>query len=226
MGLDMYLERMPRYKGTTASKVCKIDRYLQYEEDCKNSDSNAKNYSMEEWCGVSVNDISPELLEFYKPFNTLKYYSWDAEKKYGHYGIIEHLADWRKANAIHDWFVNHVQDGEDDCEYHNEVTKEILEELLKTCETVLNASELVDGKIKNGERYENGKWTVCMEDGKYIKDPSVAKELLPTTSGFFFGGTDYDEWYYDQIEYTVNVIKRVLETTDFETQMIYYCSSW
>lgn len=226
MGLDMYLERMPRYKGVTAREVCKINNYLDYFESCKNPKSSAKEYSMEEWCGVNENDVSKELLEFYKPFFTLKYYSWDTEKRYSHYSLIEHLVDWRKANAIHDWFVNHVQDGIDDCEYHNEVTKEILEELLDTCEKVLAASELVEGKIKNGERYENGKWIACMQDGEYIKDPSVAMELLPTTSGFFFGGTDYDEWYYDQIEYTANKIREVLETTDFETQMLFYISSW
>ena len=25
------------------------------------------------------------------------------------------VCEWRKANAIHKWFVDHVQDGEDDC---------------------------------------------------------------------------------------------------------------
>lgn len=138
----------------------------------------------------------------------------------------EEVAYWRKVNSIHRWFVDKVQNGIDDCEYHNEVTREILEELLDACEKVLNASELVAGKIKNGEEYKNGKWTVCIEDGKYIKDPSVAEKLLPTTCGFFFGSTDYDEWYYNKVEYTAETIKQILETTDFEKEMIYYISSW
>ena len=226
MGLDMYLERMPRYKGVTARKVSLIDSYFRYIEDCENPKFSAREYSMEEWCGVSKNDISPKLLEFYKPFYTLKYYSWDTEKRYGHNTIIEMVADWRKANHIHKWFVDKVQDGEDDCYYHNEVTKEVLEELFDICERVLAASELVEGQIVNGYCYKDGEKIPCMEDGEYIKDPSVAMELLPTTSGFFFGSTDYDEWYYNQIEYTARVIKEILETTDFETQMIYYVSSW
>jgi hypothetical protein len=65
-----------------------------------------------------------------------------------------------------------------------------------------------------------------MEFGKYVKDPSTAKELLPTSSGFFFGSYDYDEYYVDDIKNTIDIITKVLETTDFETQMIYYCSSW
>jgi hypothetical protein len=32
--------------------------------------------------------------------------------------VIEQVAYWRKANAIHRWFVEHVQNGEDDCREH------------------------------------------------------------------------------------------------------------
>lgn len=138
----------------------------------------------------------------------------------------EEVAYWRKVNSIHKWFVNKVQDGIDDCEYHNEVTREILEELLDACEKVLNASELVAGPVINGYTFKDGIEIPNIEDGMCILNTEVARELLPTTSGFFFGSTDYDEWYYRDIEYTVDVIKSILETTDFETQMIYYISSW
>ena len=133
---------------------------------------------------------------------------------------------WRKANMIHDWFVNHVQDGIDDCGYHNEVTKEILEELLDTCTKVYESCTMIVGQVNNGSVYENGKWTACLEPGKVVIDPTVAKELLPTTSGFFFGSTDYDEYYVNKIENTIRIINEVLETTDFETEAIYYISSW
>lgn len=43
---------------------------------------------------------------------------------------------WRKANAIHKWFVDNVQDGKDDCgEY--DVSREQLGELVAVCEKVL-----------------------------------------------------------------------------------------
>lgn len=42
---------------------------------------------------------------------------------------------WRKANAIHKWFVDNVQDGKDDCGvYSVDVTQ--LEKLLKLCKQV------------------------------------------------------------------------------------------
>src|SRR5210317_989572 len=48
---------------------------------------------------------------------------------------------WRKANAIHQWFVDNVQDGEDDCgEYY--VPRSDLEELSEKCGKVLKNREL------------------------------------------------------------------------------------
>jgi hypothetical protein len=54
-------------------------------------------------------------------------------------------------------------------------------------------------------------------------DHSKAEELLPSTSGFFFGGTDYDEWYYNDIDTTISILEEALEDTNGE---YYYTSSW
>ncbi len=43
---------------------------------------------------------------------------------------------WRKANAIHNWFVKHVQGGEDKCRPHY-VSRDQLKALKETCERVL-----------------------------------------------------------------------------------------
>lgn len=60
---------------------------------------------------------------------------------------------------------------------------------------------------------------------KQIKeDNSKAEELLPSQSGFFFGGTEYDEWYYEDINNTIKILEEVLADEggdDFE-----YSSSW
>ena len=133
---------------------------------------------------------------------------------------------WRKANHIHKWFVDNVQDGIDDCDFHNEVTPDHLRNLRTVCGKVIKASELVNGKVENGQKRIGGQWVPIIENGKVIKDPTTAKELLPTTDGFFFGGTDYDEYYIDQIYETLNIISDALVETDFENEMLYYCSSW
>jgi hypothetical protein len=99
---------------------------------------------------------------------------------------------WRKANAVHDWFVNNVQDGEDDCGYYA-VSRTQLADLKTICETVL----------ANRER---------------------AGELLPTAPGFFFGDTNYGDFYFEDVQHTIKVINDALSLPhawDFE-----YHSSW
>jgi hypothetical protein len=63
---------------------------------------------------------------------------------------------------------------------------------------------------------------ICKE---VSNDHSKADELLPSASGFFFGGTDYDEWYYDGVENTIEMLDRIIGETN-PNQDIYYSSSW
>lgn len=99
---------------------------------------------------------------------------------------------WRKANAIHKWFVDNVQDGEDECREHY-VTREQLKELRDAC---INA----------------------------LADPANASEYLSPTSGFFFGSTDTDEWYFSALKETIKGLNGCLEMD--KDWSFYYCSSW
>lgn len=135
--------------------------------------------------------------------------------------IVEEAGYWRKANAIHQWFVTNVQDGADDCkEYY--VSSDQMRELLAIVNRVLAASELVDGDVCNGWTIENGQHQPIVERGKIIKDATTAQELLPTRSGFFFGSTDYDQYYLEDLKLTKQIIEEALE----EGGDYYYSSSW
>jgi len=63
-----------------------------------------------------------------------------------------------------------------------------------------------------------------------LKDRDKAEKLLPTTSGFFFGTTDYDEYYFGDIENTVSIIESLFEPDldggSYLKGDIYYSSSW
>lgn len=59
-----------------------------------------------------------------------------------------------------------------------------------------------------------------------LGDMSRAKELLPTQEGFFFGGTDYDEFYKQDLEYTVERLEKVLADPVTQKMEFYYQSSW
>jgi hypothetical protein len=50
--------------------------------------------------------------------------------------------------------------------------------------------------------------------------------LLPPSSGFFFGSTDIDEWYWNDIKNTITQLKRVSELSEFPELSFYYQSSW
>lgn len=86
---------------------------------------------------------------------------------------------WRKANAIHKWFVDHCGGGRDDCK-EMYVSIDDLEKLIGDMERV-------------------------------IEDHGMAEASLPTQSGFFFGSTDYDEWYFDTLERSVKMLKPIAE---------------
>jgi len=107
---------------------------------------------------------------------------------------------WRKANAIHNWFVHNAQDGVDNCEKHY-VSREKLTELLETCEEVLKAK------------------------GKPNQKDIVTSEL-PPQGGFFFGSTDIDESYWEDVELTISQIENILNNKKFENFDFYYQSSW
>ena len=108
--------------------------------------------------------------------------------------VEEDVGYWRKANAIHKWFVDNVQNGVDDCKDYY-VPKEKLEELLDICKKVKENHEL-------------------------------AKELLPTTNGFFFGSIDYDEYYFEDIENTIKIIEDTFSDYDKLLHEYFYHSSW
>lgn len=49
---------------------------------------------------------------------------------------------------------------------------------------------------------------------KVLADHSLAGELLPTQSGCFFGSTDYDDWYYKDVESVLKTFEGLLPTYD------------
>lgn len=115
--------------------------------------------------------------------------------------LMEH--QWRKSNAIHKWFVDNVQDGNDDCGRYY-VSLEKIQELKETLEKVLAL------------RYEN----ISTEELE-----KKCEELLPTQAGFFFGNTNYSEDYFGDIMDTLNTLDRLLAEKDCEGTL-YYSSSW
>lgn len=222
MGLDMYLEKYPRYKNYGPEEIRNFEEWVNWKKDPE-----AVDITFEEWCGGDES-ILPNAKDgaYLSALISTKFWKWDEEHRFPEERIYEQVAYWRKANAIHKWFVDKVQDGEDDCKYHHEVTRDILVELLETCITILNNTVLVQGKIQNGWTFKDGKEVPEFIDGLTVANKKICEELLPTQSGFFFGSTGYNQWYIADVRETFEQVSKILAETDFEKEMIFYCSSW
>jgi hypothetical protein len=108
MGLDMHLYSFPKIEGMNLAEVRSADIHLR---------------ELEKENGAIYEKIK-EHIKHFEEFD----FSWR--------GLRTEIATWRKANQIHHWFVETVQNGKDDmCSY--EVSKEQLQELYNACVNVL-----------------------------------------------------------------------------------------
>lgn len=195
MGLDMYLRKYPRVYRDNQ----KIDLANLDPDELKND--------------------NPDLHFYLKPYEKTagSAYKWQT--------YSTELGYWRKANQIHHWFVENVQNGIDECQA-SFVSKEQLHSLLDTCKFVKASCNLAPDTITNGYRVTDRGMEPIFQEGMLIEDPFIAQTCLPTVSGFFFGGVEYDQYYVQDIDETIAILERVLAETDFEKEEVYYRSSW
>ncbi len=106
------------------------------------------------------------------------------------------VAYWRKANAVHNWFVTNVQGGVDECQ-KSYVSREQIEELIAATQEALDAYNAGDAK--------------------------KAEDVLTPTSGFFFGSTEVDDYYKQDLESTIEQLKPLLEVQGVDFA---YQASW
>ena len=191
MGLDMYMYSAKKVKGLNA-------------KDYERADNAVSSLKVQE-------SFIPKVRESIKGKSKQIFDELDSSVKVrgvymSWYSIFEDIGYWRKANAIHNFFVQECQNGVDECQL-SIVKKTHLKDLLKRCKRAMSLKDIYlnDGIIKDGEGIET---------------------FLPTQGGFFFGGTEFNEWYFNDVEETIDLITKVLKETDFDKQVIFYRASW
>jgi hypothetical protein len=136
--------------------------------------------------------------------------------------VIEEVAYWRKFNALHAWFIQQCADGVDECQpiyVSSGKIRELLETLQKV-KCILESSQ--SKKAQTESVLLNGEESLVETDVN--KNIEELENLFPTAAGFFFGSTEYDEYYEREVSETIELIESLLEeegNTDYE-----YQASW
>lgn len=59
-----------------------------------------------------------------------------------------------------------------------------------------------------------------------LENPNLAMTLLPTQSGFFFGSTEYDKYYYDDLKNVRKQFKSFIKYFKTDDDFLYIRMSW
>lgn len=132
----------------------------------------------------------------------------------------EDVFQLRKVNALHGWMERRFGDIQN-CADVPLYTQD-LQDLMDDCKAVIASSKLVKGEVRNGQRLVDGKWEDIIEEGLVIEDPSVAKQLMPVTPGFFFGRQQYDECYLNDLKDLVDMCKVMIDNYDDYNCLCYH----
>ena len=143
------------------------------------------------------NPESTKEVNYPEDLKTFSDYIYDRNFKSVQTETIYQIGYFRKFNALHSYIVKTFADGIDNCQ-DIILYKEDVEQIKKVLDDVLNAHQQVE----------------------------KAKEILPTQSGFFFGGTDYDEFYFEDVKDAADLMQSFLDNFDFENYHLVYQASW
>lgn len=215
MGLDMNIYKIKKINNFSAIDYYYANKAFEYYADKELAKTNGWNFdfSLTDW-----NIPESMTKEKIKPLQNT--YS-------KHYTIFEQIADWSKANQIHAWFVNNIQNEIDDCSYYF-VTKDNLLDLKEICEKVLKLNPYTLDKDSYLLYYSANnlieKGIITKE--QYAKLETELNKILPTKEGLFFGPTDYALSYFLNVKETLKMLTKILDNADFENEIYLYNSSW
>lgn len=65
----------------------------------------------------------------------------------------------------------------------------------------------------------------CKDVLSHKGDEEYAEEHLPTTGGFFFGSTNYDKWYWEDVKDCLKQMEKLYKTLE-DDDLAYWIFSW
>lgn len=147
-------------------------------------------------------------------------------------GEFQQVGYWRKANAIHGWFVRECADGVDECQ-EIFVSRDQLKQLRADCNNALATREtatpndtsnrIISQAPNSGQDLMDFILDNMKAEQQKIGTTAVSDDPLAPTAGFFFGSTEKDEWYYNDLMETIDIIDTALALGD-DWEIIYQAS--
>lgn len=220
MALILYLTRVPKvqdlatgeYHSIPLNDLIVVNKFFDRQR-AKEMGTNIGN-TFEEWCGISEDNLPDSwtiscLSDSYLP-RTFYHELWGRTETYS---IFDQVARIPKANQIFRWFIENIMDGKPDKDYH-EVSRIKLLRLLYRCNRVRKSCE----KIGKDDLQRN----------IYSVNEEKVKDILPLleNNGFFFGTDKYESCYARDVIKTFYTIRKIIKTTDFEKETIYFNATW
>jgi len=116
--------------------------------------------------------------------------------------IIEQVGYWRKFNALHGYIVDTFASGEDNCQqiYLDNYS------LIQILDTLKQAKDILDSDASDEEKSDK------------------LSDVFPTSEGFFFGATEYGDYYAECVDNTILLLTALLDESGDDN--FYYQASW
>ena len=141
-------------------------------------------------------------------------------------GTWEECCYWRKANQIHSWFNKRFIKENNPWGFY-EVEEKDIQGLLLICKLLKKIKENPNEEISwidtkwfeylNQDSEEKNGWDIDCAD-------MIAYAILPPDNlGCFFGSGIVDEWYWDQIDNTIEQLTKALKQN---YNCYFYMASW
>jgi hypothetical protein len=120
--------------------------------------------------------------------------------------IVEDVGYWRKFNALHNYIVENFADGRDDYQ-HIGLTEGGLRNIL---DTLKQAKYILDSDASDEEKSDK------------------LSDVFPTAEGFFFGSTDYEDYYAECVDNAILLLSDLIDECDDDnySYSFYYQASW
>lgn len=232
MGFDAGIYKVKRYsRDITPENIFTIEKYIEWEKNdwAKKHFTDPEAFAIYNYGNTSEDRYVPteDIINFYK--DTIH------DSGYGSKIIYEEMLYFGRpaGTNIHDWFIEHL--GKD---FKKELSKDLLIEFLSYCWSeykpylpeFCTVNHAYKYEVTEDEDYESAEIRLIPCDGIEIEIEDKGYKRIDTNSDWnceLLIQTNYcDSDYIHTLQNIIESCINILNTTDFDNEMLYYSGGW